>query len=48
MLEAEVYLPPSQFESAFLSTEHREEEIERTVEAARKALRDNAGQSAGK
>jgi glutamate-1-semialdehyde 2,1-aminomutase len=28
-----VYLPPSQFEACFLSTEHREAEIERTVQA---------------
>ena len=39
MLEGGVYLPPSQFEAAFLSTAHGEEEIERTIEAARKALR---------
>jgi len=39
MLEAGVYLPPSQFESAFVSLAHGPDEIARTVEAARAALR---------
>jgi glutamate-1-semialdehyde 2,1-aminomutase len=38
MLERGVYLPPSQFEAAFVSTAHRESEIERTVGLARDAL----------
>jgi glutamate-1-semialdehyde 2,1-aminomutase len=38
MLEAGVWLPPSQFEAAFLSTAHTEINIKRTVEAAREAL----------
>ncbi len=38
MLEAGVYLPPSQFEAAFLSTAHSEQDISRTIDAARKAL----------
>jgi len=38
MLERGVYLPPSAFESAFLSDAHREEEIDRTLEAADEAL----------
>jgi len=38
MLEAGIYLPPSQFESAFISTAHTEEDIDRTIEAARSAL----------
>ncbi len=38
MLDAGIYLPPSQFEAAFLSTAHGEEEIERTITAARKAF----------
>jgi glutamate-1-semialdehyde 2,1-aminomutase len=38
MLEGGVYLPPSQFEAAFVSTAHGEAEIERTVAIARKAL----------
>jgi len=39
MLEAGVWLPPSQFEAAFVSTAHGETEIAATLEAARKALR---------
>ena len=35
MLERGVYLPPSQFEAAFLSTAHSEEDIRDTVAAAR-------------
>ncbi len=38
MLEAGIYLPPSQFEAAFLSAAHGEREIEKTVAAARKAF----------
>jgi glutamate-1-semialdehyde 2,1-aminomutase len=38
MLNQGVYLPPSQFESAFISTAHSEEDIDRTIEAARRAL----------
>jgi glutamate-1-semialdehyde 2,1-aminomutase len=38
MLEGGVYLPPSQFEAAFVSTAHGEAEIERTVALAREAL----------
>jgi glutamate-1-semialdehyde 2,1-aminomutase len=38
MLDSGVYLPPSQFEAAFLSTAHTEEDIQRTIDAARKAL----------
>ena len=38
MLEGGVYLPPSQFEAAFVSTAHGEAEIERTVALARDAL----------
>jgi glutamate-1-semialdehyde 2,1-aminomutase len=39
MLEGGVYLPPSQFEAAFLSTAHGEEEIEMTIDTARRAFR---------
>ncbi len=39
MLDRGVYLPPSQFESWFLSTAHTEAEIGRTVEAAGQAFR---------
>ena len=38
MLEAGVWLPPSQFEAAFVSTAHREAEVGRVLEAARRAL----------
>jgi glutamate-1-semialdehyde 2,1-aminomutase len=38
MLEAGVYLPPSQFEAWFLSLAHTEREIARTVKAARAAF----------
>ena len=38
MLSRGVYLAPSQFESAFVSTRHGEAEIEATVEAARAAM----------
>jgi glutamate-1-semialdehyde 2,1-aminomutase len=45
MLKRGIYLPPSQFEAQFLSTAHGDEEIARTVEAARYAFRElrNAG-----
>src|SRR6266478_1664285 len=39
LLERGVYLPPSQFEAAFLSSEHGAQEIEATVTAFRAALR---------
>lgn len=38
MLEQGIYLPPSQFEAAFLSTAHTEREIEKTVRAFRRAV----------
>jgi len=38
MLEAGVWLPPSQFEAAFVSTAHGEAEVELILEAARGAL----------
>ncbi len=38
MMEAGVWLPPSQFEAAFVSTAHGAAEVEMVVEAARKAL----------
>ena len=38
MLAGGVYLPPSQFEAAFLSTAHSEQDIRRTIDAAKKAL----------
>ena len=38
MLDQGVYLPPSQFEAAFLSTVHTEEDLQKTVDAARNAF----------
>jgi glutamate-1-semialdehyde 2,1-aminomutase len=34
MLDAGVWLPPSQFEAAFLSTAHTSEDIEMTIAAS--------------
>jgi glutamate-1-semialdehyde 2,1-aminomutase len=42
MLEEGIYLAPSQFEAGFLSTEHTEEDIERTVQAAARVLKRGA------
>jgi glutamate-1-semialdehyde 2,1-aminomutase len=39
MLEAGVYLPPSQYEAWFVSLAHGREEIDRTIEAARQSLK---------
>jgi len=39
MLERGIYLPPSQFESWFISGAHTQREIEKTIDAARGALR---------
>ena len=38
MLEQGIYLPPSQFEAAFVSAAHTDEDIRRTQEAARRAF----------
>jgi glutamate-1-semialdehyde 2,1-aminomutase len=38
MLNAGVYLPPSQFEAAFLSAAHTDQDIAETVAAAREAF----------
>jgi len=38
MRERGVYLPPSQFEAAFMSASHSAEDIERTIDAARKTF----------
>jgi glutamate-1-semialdehyde 2,1-aminomutase len=38
MLELGIYLPPSQYEAWFPSLAHTDEHVERTLEAARKAL----------
>ena len=39
MLDRGVWLPPSQFEAAFLGTAHGEAEVQATIEAAREAFR---------
>lgn len=38
MLEAGISLPPSQFEGLFLSTKHSDEDLQRTIDAAKKAF----------
>jgi glutamate-1-semialdehyde 2,1-aminomutase len=38
MLDAGVYLPPSQFESMFVSLAHTTEDIDRTIDAAKAAF----------
>jgi glutamate-1-semialdehyde 2,1-aminomutase len=38
MLDNGVYLPPSQFEAAFLSAAHTEDDIQQTIEAAKQAF----------
>jgi glutamate-1-semialdehyde 2,1-aminomutase len=38
MLESGVYLPPSQYEAAFLSAAHTEEDITKTIAAAKQAF----------
>jgi glutamate-1-semialdehyde 2,1-aminomutase len=38
MLENGIYLPPSQFEAAFLGTAHTEQDVQRTIAAAQNAF----------
>jgi glutamate-1-semialdehyde 2,1-aminomutase len=38
MLEQGIYLPPSQFEAAFVSAAHTDADIRKTTEAARRAF----------
>src|SRR3989442_13946685 len=38
MLDASIYLPPSQFEAGFVSVAHSEEDIQKTIAAARQAF----------
>jgi glutamate-1-semialdehyde 2,1-aminomutase len=40
MLERGIYLAPSQFEAAFVSAAHTEEDISETITAAGEAFRD--------
>jgi glutamate-1-semialdehyde 2,1-aminomutase len=42
MLAQGIYLAPSAFEASFLSAAHSEADIERTVAAARSALRQES------
>jgi glutamate-1-semialdehyde 2,1-aminomutase len=35
MLDSGIYLPPSQFEAAFLSAAHSKKDVEQTIAAAR-------------
>ena len=39
MLDAGVYLPPSQFESCFISRAHDQQDFDKTLNAARRALK---------
>jgi glutamate-1-semialdehyde 2,1-aminomutase len=39
MLDQGIYLPPSQFEAAFISAAHTEADIDQTIAAAVKAAR---------
>lgn len=43
MLEEGIYLAPSQFEAGFMSTAHTDQDIERTIEASKRALRKAVG-----
>ncbi len=38
MIERGIYLPPSQFEAAFISAAHSDKDIERTIDAAKEVL----------
>jgi glutamate-1-semialdehyde 2,1-aminomutase len=38
MLDSGIYLPPSQYEAAFLSAAHTEEDIQKTIAAAKQAF----------
>lgn len=38
MLDAGIYLPPSQYEAAFLSAAHSEEDVQRTIAASKEAF----------
>ena len=39
MLARGIFLPPSQFEALFVSAAHTEDDIDRTIAAARESLR---------
>ncbi len=42
LLDSGIYLPPSQFEGWFVSAAHTEQDLDRTIRAARRAMRDVA------
>ena len=42
MLESGVYLAPSQFEAAFVSAAHTDEDIEKTIAASEVALAESS------
>jgi glutamate-1-semialdehyde 2,1-aminomutase len=48
MLDRGVYLPPSQYEAAFLSTAHTEEDVQRTTTAAKQAFAAGHGRRGSK
>jgi glutamate-1-semialdehyde 2,1-aminomutase len=39
MMDGGIYLPPSQFEAAFLSAAHTEEDVEKTIAAAKNGFK---------
>ena len=47
MLDRGIYLPPSQFEAAFLSIAHRKAEIDQTIDAARDTFQQIASKPLG-
>jgi len=47
LLKRGVYLPPAQFEAAFVSLAHTEADVDRTIEAAEAALREITGAGPG-
>jgi glutamate-1-semialdehyde 2,1-aminomutase len=38
MLENGIYLPPSQFEAAFIGAAHTEQDVQQTIAAAKQAF----------
>jgi glutamate-1-semialdehyde 2,1-aminomutase len=45
MLSRGVFLPPSQFEALFVSAAHIDEDIDRTIAAARASLKEVVSKS---
>jgi glutamate-1-semialdehyde 2,1-aminomutase len=46
VLDAGIYLPPSQYEAAFLSAAHSEEDVQKTIAAAKTSLQAKADRRA--